>query len=148
VQRQGVDREASCGGTTPGKGASRGGRHVLGSATLAASRQPAHVRLLVADEIPAMTSAGVGEWFPCHCCGRSYEARNMVRFDRHPEHGICVGCAEWLYNRSRPIVRRLHPIWQLPARVRARIMPRQLSDSAKDAPQLVLNGSTPRSTGQ
>jgi hypothetical protein len=61
----------------------------------------------------------VGEWDSCYCCGRSYPAINMVRFHRHPGDALCVGCVTWLHGRSRPIIRRLYPIWQLPAFVRA-----------------------------
>jgi hypothetical protein len=59
-----------------------------------------------------------GEWVACHCCGRSFPAANTIRFERHPDDAVCVGCAEWLYGHSRPIVRRLHPMWRLPARIR------------------------------
>jgi hypothetical protein len=63
----------------------------------------------------------VGEWAPCYCCGRSYLAANMVRFYRHPDDAVCVDCAAWLHDRSRPIIRQLYPIWRLPAFVRARL---------------------------
>jgi hypothetical protein len=58
------------------------------------------------------------EWTSCFCCGRSYPTINMVRFQRHADEALCVGCVAWLHNRSRPIVRKLYPIWQLPARIR------------------------------
>jgi hypothetical protein len=29
----------------------------------------------------------VDEWVPCHCCGRTYPAADMVRFHSHPEDG-------------------------------------------------------------
>jgi hypothetical protein len=63
----------------------------------------------------------VSDWLACHSCNRSYEAVNMMRFDYHPRDALCVPCAESLYNRSRPIHRRLHPIWPLPARIWARL---------------------------
>jgi hypothetical protein len=62
---------------------------------------------------------GAAEWLPCYCCGRSFESANMVRFRDHPEDGLCVSCVAWLDNASRPIVRRLNPVWKLPAFIRA-----------------------------
>jgi hypothetical protein len=62
-------------------------------------------------------SLAASEWAPCYCCGKSYGAENLVSFRCHPGDGICVLCAEWLYSCSRLIARRLHPIWQLPARL-------------------------------
>jgi hypothetical protein len=58
---------------------------------------------------------GVGEWASCYCCGRSYLAAHMVHFHRHPDEALCVRCVDWLHDCSRPIIRRLRPIWQLPA---------------------------------
>ena len=66
---------------------------------------------------------GVSEWAPCHCCGLYYMAANMVHLEYHPDDAICVGCVAWLYDCRRPIVRRLYPIWRLPARIRAWITP-------------------------
>lgn len=45
---------------------------------------------------------------------------NVVRFYDHPGDALCVICVEWLHSRSRPIVRRLYPIWQVPALIRVR----------------------------
>lgn len=61
------------------------------------------------------------EWLPCHCCGKSFPAENVVRFHDHPDDALCVMCVEWLYGRSRPIARRLWPMWQAPARMRSRV---------------------------
>lgn len=75
---------------------------------------------------PALTPnapPGASDWIPCRCCGRSFPADNLVRFYDHPDDGLCVRCVEWLHARSRPIARRLYPMWQLPARVRGRIPP-------------------------
>jgi hypothetical protein len=63
--------------------------------------------------------SGARDWIPCHCCGRHYLVTNMVRFEHHPDDAVCIGCVAWLHNRSRPIIRKLHPIWQLSARIRA-----------------------------
>jgi hypothetical protein len=49
------------------------------------------------------------EQVACYCCGTSIDAGNLVRFDRHPHHGVCVGCAAWLHKRSLPIVHKVHP---------------------------------------
>jgi hypothetical protein len=38
----------------------------------------------------------------------SFDGANMVAFGQHPEQGVCVGCAAWLYSRSRPIARRIY----------------------------------------
>lgn len=65
----------------------------------------------------------VSDWLACHSCNRSYQAVNMMRFDYHPGDALCVTCAESLYNRSRPIHRRLHPIWPLAPRALARLRP-------------------------
>lgn len=70
------------------------------------------------DKAPASDT-----WLACHCCAKSFPAENVVRFHNHPEDALCVSCVEWLHNRSRPIARRLSPLWpgwQLPARIRAR----------------------------
>jgi hypothetical protein len=72
--------------------------------------------------VPALTesaSPDASDWSPCHCCGRFYLTANMVRLHSHPDDALCVGCVAWLYDRSRPIVRKLYPIWRLPARIRA-----------------------------
>jgi hypothetical protein len=69
----------------------------------------------------------VSDWLACRCCNRSYQTLDMIRFDYRPGDAICVTCAESLYSQSRPIRRRLHPIWPLAARIRARltaVMPR------------------------
>jgi hypothetical protein len=75
------------------------------------------------DTVGALGAFGapldVGEWGACYCCGRSYLTTNMVRFHRHPDDALCVGCVSWLHDCSRPIIRKLYPIWQLPAFVRA-----------------------------
>jgi hypothetical protein len=63
--------------------------------------------------------ARIGDWAPCYCCGRSHLAANMVRFMHHPDDALCVACVAWLYDVSRPIVRKLYPLWQLPVRIRA-----------------------------
>ena len=69
---------------------------------------------------PGKASDQAGQWVTCYCCGLSFDAANMVAFDRRPEDGVCVGCAAWLYGLSRPIVRRMYPpLGQLPARARA-----------------------------
>jgi len=60
-----------------------------------------------------------GDWSSCYCCGRSYLATNMVRFECHPGDALCVGCVAWLHDCSRPIIRKLYPIWRLPTFVRA-----------------------------
>lgn len=57
------------------------------------------------------------EWAPCHCCGKSFPAANVVRFDKHPDDALCVGCAQWLNDRARPIARRNSPLWPRPARI-------------------------------
>jgi hypothetical protein len=57
----------------------------------------------------------------CHCCGRSFPVENMVAFHHNPGDHVCVTCIDWLDARSRPIARRLWPIWQLPARLRYRV---------------------------
>jgi hypothetical protein len=69
------------------------------------------------------TPLDISHWLACRCCNRSYEALNMVRFDHRPGDAICTTCAEALYSRSRPIHRRLHPIWPLATRIRARLTP-------------------------
>ena len=63
---------------------------------------------------------GASDWASCHCCGKYYLAINMVRFEHHPDDALCVTCVAWLYDRSKPIFRKLYPIWELPARIRAR----------------------------
>ena len=55
-------------------------------------------------------------WLPCHCCGKSFPDENLVHFHEHPEDALCLGCLDWLHNRSRTIARRLNPILKLPAR--------------------------------
>lgn len=50
-----------------------------------------------------------GQWLRCFCCGLWFEVGNMVRFEKHPEDGVCVGCATWLHHRSQPIIRKIYP---------------------------------------
>jgi uncharacterized paraquat-inducible protein A len=78
------------------------------------------VQNAVAKRIAAATGEVTiaSHWVACHCCGKSFPAENLVNFADHPEDGICVVCVEWLHDRSRPIARRLNPIWQLHPRVR------------------------------
>jgi hypothetical protein len=76
----------------------------------------------------ALTSAR--DWIPCHCCGRHYLVANMVRFELHPDDAVCIGCVAWLSHRSRPIVRKLHPIWHLSARIRAWRTPSSIATGA------------------
>ena len=63
-------------------------------------------------------SAVTQEQVTCYCCGSPIEADNIVRFDRHPQDGVCIGCAAWLHDRSLPIVHRIHPPfwWRLSPR--------------------------------
>jgi hypothetical protein len=68
--------------------------------------------------LAANTSAAGSEWVACRCCGKLFPAANVVRFRYHLDDAVCVCCVEWLHARSRPIVRRLYPIWQLPARLK------------------------------
>jgi hypothetical protein len=75
------------------------------------------------DGITDNAPPDISDWLPCHCCNRSYESVNMIRFDYHDGDAVCVKCAEWLYNKSRAIHRRLHPFWPLGARIRARLTP-------------------------
>ncbi len=66
------------------------------------------------------TTGSTGEWIRCYCCARSFPVQNVVRFCDHPDDAVCVRCTEWLHAGSRPIARRLHPLWQLASRIRAR----------------------------
>jgi hypothetical protein len=61
---------------------------------------------------------GACDWIPCHCCGKTFPDENVVSLQSHPGDAICIDCAAWIYNQSRPIARRLSPVWQLPPRVR------------------------------
>jgi hypothetical protein len=49
------------------------------------------------------------EELACYCCGEPFNASDLVRFDRHPHDGVCIGCAAWLHRRSMPIVHKIHP---------------------------------------
>jgi hypothetical protein len=53
--------------------------------------------------------AATQEQVACYCCGESIEASNIVRFDRHPGEGVCIGCAAWLHKRSLPINHEIRP---------------------------------------
>jgi hypothetical protein len=66
----------------------------------------------------AGNAARASHWLACRCCGKSFPAENLVQFRDHPEDVICVTCVYWLHGRSKPIARRLYPVWQLPVRVR------------------------------
>jgi len=80
------------------------------------------------------TLSGMSEWAACHCCGLHYLAANMVSFEYHPDDALCVACVSWLYDRSRPIVRRLNPIWRLPVRIRAWRTPSSVGTSTNHRP--------------
>ena len=45
----------------------------------------------------------------CYCCGESFNANDLVRFGRHPQHGVCIGCANWVYKSSLAKVHKIHP---------------------------------------
>jgi hypothetical protein len=61
----------------------------------------------------------------------------MVRLHNHPDEALCVGCVAWLYDRSRPIARKLYPIWHLPARIRAWSTPsRETTNANGHAPPI------------
>jgi hypothetical protein len=57
---------------------------------------------------------GDAQWLACYCCGLSFVGSNMVAFHCHPDDRICVSCAAWLSSRSRPIARRIYPLWRMP----------------------------------
>jgi hypothetical protein len=60
----------------------------------------------------------------------------MVRFEYHPADALCVACVSWLYDRSRPIVRRLYPFWRLPVRIRAwRANGSVVTETNREAPE-------------
>jgi len=64
---------------------------------------------------------GPDHWVDCRCCGRAFPAENVVRFTFRPQEALCVSCVNWLHDLSRPIARRLYPIWRLPSRIRTRM---------------------------
>jgi hypothetical protein len=35
----------------------------------------------------------------CWCCGSTFAEPELVRLGQHPEVGICLGCAQYLYRR-------------------------------------------------
>ena len=53
--------------------------------------------------------AGTQEQLACYCCGEPIEASNIVRFERHPHNGVCIGCAAWLHKRSLAIGHEVRP---------------------------------------
>ncbi len=55
------------------------------------------------------TPAGTQEQVACYCCGESIEVSNIVRFERHPHDGVCIGCAAWLHKRSLAIGHEIRP---------------------------------------
>jgi hypothetical protein len=42
----------------------------------------------------------------CFCCGQSFMAEDITRFEQHPDKGVCPWCAEWLHNHSQPTTGR------------------------------------------
>jgi hypothetical protein len=67
-----------------------------------------------ARPLTAATADADDQWLACYCCGLSFVGSNMVAFRCHPEDRVCVGCAAWLSSRSRPIARRIYPLWRMP----------------------------------
>jgi hypothetical protein len=49
------------------------------------------------------------EELACYCCGTSFDANDLVRFERHPQDGVCAGCAAWLLERSLPVGHKSDP---------------------------------------
>lgn len=40
----------------------------------------------------------------CFCCGRLVKAEeDIIRFEQHPDEGVCLRCAAWLHERSQPL---------------------------------------------
>lgn len=53
----------------------------------------------------------------CWCCGSAFPEADLVRLGQHPEVGVCLGCARWLYRRRTERLDRARPT--VPARVRS-----------------------------
>lgn len=56
-----------------------------------------------------MATAAAHKGLACYCCGGSFDAADLVRFSRHPQDGVCAGCAAWLHERSLPVTRKIYP---------------------------------------
>lgn len=61
--------------------------------------------MTTSHEVPAAAD----EELACYCCGKSFNAGDLVRFDQHPQDGVCAGCAVWLHERALPMARKAHP---------------------------------------
>jgi hypothetical protein len=53
----------------------------------------------------------------CWCCGAGYAEADLVRLGQHPEVGICLGCARYVYRQRTQRLDRGRV--SVPARVRA-----------------------------
>jgi hypothetical protein len=45
----------------------------------------------------------------CWCCGSTHPESGLVRLGRHPEVGVCLGCAHFLHQQARGRVNAQHP---------------------------------------
>ena len=45
----------------------------------------------------------------CWCCGTQHPESELVRLGQHPEVGVCLRCARWLYRRAVQRDDQRHP---------------------------------------
>jgi hypothetical protein len=45
----------------------------------------------------------------CWCCGSTFAESDLIRLGQHPEVGICLGCARYLYRRRTERLDRATP---------------------------------------
>jgi uncharacterized paraquat-inducible protein A len=55
---------------------------------------------------PETTEALAAE---CWCCGAIFAEPDLLRLGEHPEVGICLGCAQYLYRRRTERLDRAKP---------------------------------------
>jgi hypothetical protein len=42
----------------------------------------------------------------CFCCDQLVLASDIIRFEQHPQEGVCAPCAAWLNNGGQLVARK------------------------------------------
>lgn len=71
--------------------------------------------------VSGSTSGTTTDQVPCFCCGALLEGSEIIRFELHPQQGVCADCAAWLHKQAQPPARKAGPgVWRRHGRRRWR----------------------------
>lgn len=81
--------------------AGEGGTYGLDLREVVACARERVTALAASEGAPAGQSVADGGPPECWCCGRTFAETDLTRLGRHPEVGVCAGCARSLNRRAR-----------------------------------------------